>query len=98
MMNTLRYREHISLPDLYTLIVLSPQFRDYLQAAKRTNESSYSISGISGGSKSVNPYMAQNLELLRTVLLGGSSKYIIQEDRTCSTMIVNDECDNGQYH
>lgn len=86
-MNTLRYREHISLPDLYTLILSAPQFKAHLQATNRSTNSTTTGVGMSGvimdglPSRNVHSFMHQNLELLRSVLMEGSSKYIIQEDR-----------------
>ena len=83
-MNTLRYREHISLPDLYTLILSSPQFKEHLQTTNRLTNSPTPTGGMTMNGlsfKNGNSFMNQNLELLRSVLMEGSSKYIIQEDR-----------------
>ena len=100
-MSTLRYREHISLPDLYTLILSAPPFKAHLQATKRlptsTSTTSPSPSPISTlstagvdvsgvamnglSSKNIHSFINGNMELLRSVLMEGSSEYIIQEDR-----------------
>ena len=83
-------------PDLYTLILSTPQFKAHLQATKRLpNSTNTTIPtplstvgvGTSGvimngfSSKNTHSFMNENMELLRSVLMEGSSEYIVQEDR-----------------
>lgn len=71
-MSKLRFREHISLNDLFTRIVTSPEFKE-----SRTLNSDESE--VERMPPSV--IMKQNLEFLKQVLLKYSSLYIIQQDR-----------------
>lgn len=71
-MNKLRNREHVSLNEVYSKIISSPEFSSRRVPSEETNEK-------------VNPALItkQNLEFLRENLLQYATTYIIQEDRLC---------------
>lgn len=71
-MSKLRFREHISLNDLFTRIVTSPEFKE----SRPLNSDESEVERMSPS-----VIMKQNLEFLKQVLLKYSSLYIIQQDR-----------------
>ena len=68
-MSKLRYREHISLHELYSQIISSAEFKNHhIENPALT------------GKLSSSQITKQNLDLLKRILLPSSSVYIIQED------------------
>ena len=68
-MSKLRYREHISLHELYLRIISSAEFKNH-----RIENPALT------GKLSTTQITKQNLDLLKRILLPSSSVYIIQED------------------
>lgn len=68
-MSKLRYREHISLHEVYQRIITSTEFKNHRFDTPST------------GKLAPTQITQQNLELLKRILLPSSSVYIIQEDR-----------------
>lgn len=71
-MSKLRFREHISLNDVFTRIVTSTEFKE----SRTANSDESEVNRMPPSA-----IMKQNLDFLKQVLLKYSSMYIIQEDR-----------------
>lgn len=74
-MSTLRFREQISLTDMYSRIITSDEFKGHVSSCPIQRE----LGGTSN-SKPSDTIVHQNVEFLRSVLLSVSSVFIIQED------------------
>lgn len=71
-MSKLRFREHISLNDIFTRIITSAEFKE----SRTANSDESEVEKMAPSA-----IMKQNLEFLKQVLLKYSSIYIVQEDR-----------------
>ena len=76
-MRTLRFREQISLTEMYYRIITSDEFKGHVSSCPTIRRK---LEGTSNSSKPSDTIVHQNMEFLRSVLLSVSSVFIIQED------------------
>ena len=80
-MSKLRNQEHVTLNEIYLIIIQSPEIRKIKDALNQTDEFALK--------QNPSQLMKRNMEFLKSVLIKSSSLYVIQEDRIPFSTLIS---------